>query len=633
MKNLICFLLLFSICNTVISQDNYYWEGGQGNWSDLNSWRTENGQIPISVPGANDNVIFNEESFINEFDTVYIDILNPSCKSMIWENIPFTVVLAGDSESSTLSVNGSIKFHLNVINIYKGTVDFISTEAGNTIELNGNHFMNDIQFNGNGGEWSLMDDLVFGNDDASLDTLDILLERGTLITNGYQIVCGSIISGSQFERGLDLTNSTIELHRKNNPCWLVDLENMDFTAIGSNIYINGQTSTFTTKNGIEALFGNIILQADGSSVINIENQAIYDTVFLNNPYCTLQGNLQAISVIINADHCFLIGDHQIYNLEINADYIEEIVSNGNITLNGSHHYGYARFTGNVYFMDNNTFDTLVLAPTSFGSVISGGWFYFQAGTTQTINDSLFLRGHQCSNININSLTPPDLAYIRKDYGEYDVYCDFLQIYNVAAQSETLNFYAGTNSVAQPDPNNPPPGWIFENDTSSFFGWQGELFEGCWGEPVILDASAFEGWVDTEYYWNGSTIPGDVTFEVTEPDTVSILIVYAEECYIEDYAIVVFDSCEIGVNDNLYDLKIRIYPNPGNGEINLKTNDIYSDFEFQLYGSLGEMIYTEELKPSAGIISKSYDFSYLKPGIYFAHFKLNKGTIVKKVIIW
>ncbi len=65
----------------------------------------------------------------------------------------------------------------------------------------------------------------------------------------------------------------------------------------------------------------------------------------------------------------------------------------------------------------------------------------------------------------------------------------------------------------------------------------------------------------QVYWNGSSTPGAITFEIAEPDTVSILVVYAEDCNIEDFAVVVFDSCVNKINSSYYNSQVKIIPNP------------------------------------------------------------------------
>ena len=70
MKYLSCFLYLLLLSNVVLSQDDYYWVGGSGNWSDINMWQLENGTNPFEIPDETDNVIFNENSFVQLLDNV-----------------------------------------------------------------------------------------------------------------------------------------------------------------------------------------------------------------------------------------------------------------------------------------------------------------------------------------------------------------------------------------------------------------------------------------------------------------------------------------------------------------------------------------------------------------------------------
>ena len=109
----------------VFSED-YYWVGGQGDWSDLNSWRTINGSIPNEVPDAEDNVIFNQNSFLNDYDTVFILTGNPVCNNFTFVNIQDTVVIIGGNPNSTFSIYGSLTFHPKVINDYMGKISFMS---------------------------------------------------------------------------------------------------------------------------------------------------------------------------------------------------------------------------------------------------------------------------------------------------------------------------------------------------------------------------------------------------------------------------------------------------------------------------------------------------------------------------
>ena len=180
-KNLILINLLL-VASLFCYAEDYYWVGGQGTWSDLNSWRTTNGQIPNEVPDGSDNVIFNENSFLHPFDTVFILTGNPTCNNFTWENIQDTVVIKGGSYTTTFSIYGSVTLHPKLINSYFGKIFLMSDLPGTTITCAGSKFAFDVYFKGN-GEWILQDTLflydstdwkviIFGDEDGNFITDD-----------------------------------------------------------------------------------------------------------------------------------------------------------------------------------------------------------------------------------------------------------------------------------------------------------------------------------------------------------------------------------------------------------------------------------------------------------------------------
>lgn len=641
MKYLISFLFLVLLINsTLLSQDDYYWVGGTGNWSDINHWQLENGTTPFSLPNELTTVIFDENSFVEEGDYVDIDNLNVYCNDMIWENIPFDVWFTGNNEYSSIFIYGSLKFHENVINEFHGKFRFDAIVSGvidKTIELNGVFFNNEIFFIGIMAEWDLMDDLFMSDTALTLNKGNIYLEHGSLNTNGHDIRCTSFLSNFSNIRKLNIQNSLISLYIDNESAWLMDAENLELQAENSTIFLEGELASVFTKNGDILELGNIYLKGEGDSLINSNNQVTYQSVHFENDYILAKSSFSADSVIINGDYCSLDGEIEVTNLIVNSSYfvipeglyIKRLISYGQINLEGSNYIEYGRFSGEINFFGDNTFDTLILLPSND---FIGSNFYFQSGSTQTIIDSLRIRGNQCSNITLSGMNPTELAYLRKDYGEFDVSCDFLNIHNVGAQSETLNFYAGVNTTVFPNPDDPPPGWILENASNYYFGFFGITEEPCLGDTIVLDATNFNGTEETLYYWNMSTIPGDITYEVTEPGNVHITVQYALDCYLVDIVLIEFDSCENNINDNLYNSLIKLFPNPSNGILNIETKDIVDEFEFTLCNAMGMELFHKKIKPADPTTIKTFDFSFLEMGVYFARIKLNEKIIVKKVII-
>ncbi len=104
----------------------------------------------------------------------------------------------------------------------------------------------------------------------------------------------------------------------------------------------------------------------------------------------------------------------------------------------------------------------------------------------------------------------------------------------------MDFYAGINSTPLPDPNDPPPGWIFDNAQGYVYGFSGMTERFCLGDELVLDAANFNGDAFTTYYWEGSDKPGEQTYTVNQPGTYHIKVKYSDECTLDDYIVVEAD---------------------------------------------------------------------------------------------
>ncbi len=173
---LLVFGLLF--LTSYLYSEDYYWRGQQGNWSDVNNWITSTGVTPLEVPSESDNVILNEESFLNPYDTLFIDSQNPSCNNFKVMNIPFPIVIEGGNSQEDFTIFGSFTSHQNVINNYHGNFVFMSQEIGKKITTNGSRFTGSLIFEGT-GEWTLMDDLYVFADTVPWDTVVAVASSGS----------------------------------------------------------------------------------------------------------------------------------------------------------------------------------------------------------------------------------------------------------------------------------------------------------------------------------------------------------------------------------------------------------------------------------------------------------------------
>ncbi|MCD4697582.1 MAG: hypothetical protein K8S16_15255, partial [Bacteroidales bacterium] len=257
LKSLFVFGIIFSFLN--LSAEDYFWFGGQGEWSDLNSWQTSSGLIPLTIPDAGDNVIFNENSFINPFDTVFIYTNNPVCLSMTWTNISDTVVLAGGTGNSSFNIYGSATLHSKIKNEYYGAIRFLSSEAGNTISCAKSKFSGSIYFDGF-GEWILQDTLfvydstdwkavIFDDSVTNFVKPQIFHTNGTLNTNEQTVICRGFRTDGSQPRVLIANNTDFYLDGN----WYLK---------GTPLTMSSENLNITIRGKMENLSGDIVYYND-----------------------------------------------------------------------------------------------------------------------------------------------------------------------------------------------------------------------------------------------------------------------------------------------------------------------------------------------------------------------------------
>ncbi|MCF8368125.1 MAG: gliding motility-associated C-terminal domain-containing protein [Bacteroidales bacterium] len=276
LQRFIIFAFLFSFLS--VSAEDYFWFGGQGLWSDLNSWRTSVGLIPLTPPDEEDNVIFNANSFTTEYDTVFINANNPVCKNLVFTNLSFPVVLAGGTGNSSFKIFGSVTLHPMVINNYYGAIRFESNQPGNTVTCAGSKFSGSVYFEGS-GEYIIQDTLfvydstdwmsvIFDDSTTSFTPPIIFHTNGTLNTNSQTVISRGFRTDGSFPRVLIVDNSDFYIdgnwYCKNTPLDLSS-ENLDIIIRGKIENLNGETIfindiTFLPQLGIPnaGFKGNII---------------------------------------------------------------------------------------------------------------------------------------------------------------------------------------------------------------------------------------------------------------------------------------------------------------------------------------------------------------------------------------
>ncbi|MCD4730077.1 MAG: gliding motility-associated C-terminal domain-containing protein [Bacteroidales bacterium] len=533
--------------------DIYYWIGGSGDWGDWSHWSHSSGGLPIAdecVPKELTTVIFDDNSFYNPNDTVFVDVLNAYCKSMYWkQSTDYNPYFIGP-DTSVLYIYGSLELKENMSYQYLGEIFFDQYEEpgdiADTISSRGNIFLNHIYFQGINDVVYLGDDLEMFMDPANQIFMSVYHEHGTLVLNGQHMTAGGYFSYYKNNRTLNMENSIASVRFDFDRCWEINGTNFQLEAYNSTLYNESFMGTIWTEFGDSFDYWNVVLNMPVDSLANENNLVSYNEIYVNQESGLVVGNFIADTIYLRGRNSAISNNsttNVIYldsvNCSINKTHnINECYVNKFGFIRGNNNIKFCQFLAGGVFMGHNVFDTLLLYPGQGDFQNQGNWFYFQADSTQVVIDSLYLRGNQCSNISITSLNPPSLAFIRKDNG-FDVSSDYLNIYSVGAVSENDNvdFYAGINSTPLPNPDNPPPGWIFDNAQGYVPGFSGRTDRFCLNEEYVINAANFNGDPFTQYYWEGSQYPGGITYTVNEPGTYQIRVQYFEGCYVEDYIVI------------------------------------------------------------------------------------------------
>jgi gliding motility-associated-like protein len=222
---------------TSTGSPDLYWIGNSGNWDDGNHWSLTSGGTPAGcAPTQLNNVFFDANSFSLPGQTVLINIATASCRNMDWTGAGNTPALGDNLSFNMLKIHGSLKLIPAMAFDLTGKVDFAATSTAHTITMAGHTFLNNAEFTGAGGEWTLLD--AFG-------ALNIWLNNGSLHTNGQSVTANSLWSVTGTTRLLDMGSSVFNMSGI-TPWRVEDL----------NLTVNCGTSVINCTNSLATFQGN-----------------------------------------------------------------------------------------------------------------------------------------------------------------------------------------------------------------------------------------------------------------------------------------------------------------------------------------------------------------------------------------
>ncbi len=522
-----------------------FWVGGSGDWNDPSHWAlTSGGAAGVCLPSPFNNVIFDQNSFDDNSQTVNVNTEHAFCKNMTWINPEGQPEFVGNSMGN-LHIYGSLALSNKMDWNYLGKTLFEATTPGNAILLAGRGFMADVCFQGSAaGGWLLED--PFSTSGA------FVLNSGILQTNNHPVNCKAFISDNTLPRSLILGSTilTCDAGVSADECLIIRSDNLTLNAgastirtIGRNdidhaIKLHGNTPLilydidvintgsqvtfldFSAKSNINKLTVEAFQCVLGSKKTTPTARFSIDTLILKPQFGNGFFNIDAYNQY-GAKCQMKIGEifsHQNTNLTIAKDIndtIDNIQFNGELcTLGGSGtKFKKVVLNGNAIINGSNTFDSLILSP--------GRYYTLQSNSTQYINNWFSALGNGCFPITIHSSFNGVQSTIHQSNGT--VICGYVELKDQKATGGAT-FYAGKYSTNVS--NN--TGWIFQDGPGYVYGL-GNDTSFCEGETFVISTAHFYGGIS--WLWQDGSVLQN--YPATQPGTYWVKVTYSNTCFYSD----------------------------------------------------------------------------------------------------
>lgn len=276
----------FILASIGLNAQDYFWVGNSGNWSDLSHWATSSGGATFhnALPGPENDVYFDENSFTEAGATVTIDIDEAICGKLDASGAINDPSIEGVGFCDQLHVHGDLIIPANVGRALKCV--FLSGEGDHIVQLGAVNCGNSSFLRHSSGNYVLQDSL-------SVTNLYIEANEGSFDTQGLPI------------------NAPARVRTYNG-------NSAVFDATGSRIY----TSEFTMHPTNTLLFENTEIYISGSSNWNFQGGGV------QYPFVQFNGNHRIIEDVFIDELIILPGS------EINL--LPGItVSSNQFTINGT----------------------------------------------------------------------------------------------------------------------------------------------------------------------------------------------------------------------------------------------------------------------------------------------------------
>lgn len=233
---------LFVLITTILFVNNsfagdFYWIGNSGNWTDATHWsNSSGGKSANNVPGKNDNVFFDANSFNSAIPIVTIS-KNISLTNLTIASSPYSFTLQS-SKPVSITIYGSVDIYLVPNNKITGEIHLKgSSTSTQNLNFSWGKWNTDFYFDGKGQY------ILNGPIQSHKNTLNLV--SGELDLNGNDVLFGSFISTSGLKRKIISTNSTMLVYDQ----WITETNKFEYDFSQTTIYVINNAKTAVNKGG------------------------------------------------------------------------------------------------------------------------------------------------------------------------------------------------------------------------------------------------------------------------------------------------------------------------------------------------------------------------------------------------
>lgn len=225
--------------------DRYYWVGTEGgNWNDGSNWSLLSGGQPANaVPGADTDVVFDENSFDTD-NSISVSVpANVEINSIAWLA---SEVATFDLQNFEVAVTGDLVFANETTTVPTGKFIFKDGAAeASRIVSNGADLTNvDFVIESVNTDWSLVGDF-------NISSLEVT--SGNFAANNTNLALGSLTHTGNGTASISLANSNVEVTEALN----LNADNLTVDDNGATFTLSGTNTQWTTAG--MTVTGNLIV--------------------------------------------------------------------------------------------------------------------------------------------------------------------------------------------------------------------------------------------------------------------------------------------------------------------------------------------------------------------------------------